>query len=279
METNENESKNAKIQINNLVNNEETQIESKIDNEIQDKIDDKMENNIQQSNSFIKSQASNEEQMEALKQNFKKNILFYFVVVLSCFIFTKYNRKEDTIFIQTIYFFKLIITFIICMMCGHTIHWVSHNINTLNYLNNCDNLLTRNKYINGIATFMCKIMDFHSVTHHDTSINKRFKNVLFEFLNNFLVQSVFIVWFIQNILEFKIVLLWGLLYATLHNINYLFIKPTIHRDHHMKPTTNYGIDITDILFNTKYDWNDIENYNHYSINVVIFTFLMIYFKL
>ena len=134
----------------------------------------------QQINNAIKHVASNEEQMDALKQNLKKNTIFYFLVILVCFIFTKYNRKEgDSVVRQIIYFFKLIITFIICMICGHTIHWVSHNINTLDYLNSCDNLLTRNKYINSIATFMCKIMDFHSVTHHDSSINKKFKNILF----------------------------------------------------------------------------------------------------
>ena len=52
-----------------------------------------------------------------------------------------------------------------------------------------------------------------------------------------------------------------------------------HINHHKNPDTNYGIEIYDILFNTK-NKNDVsvENYNHYSINLIIITILycMIY---
>ena len=43
--------------------------------------------------------------------------------------------------------------------------------------------------------------------------------------------------------------------------------------HHLDKTSNYGIDIWDILFGTKYndDPNEIESINHYSINLIILT--------
>lgn len=48
--------------------------------------------------------------------------------------------------------------------------------------------------------------------------------------------------------------------------------------HHLDKHTNYGIDIWDIMFNTKYqgDNTDIENINHYSINVVIISAILVY---
>ena len=75
----------------------------------------------------------------------------------------------------------------------------------------------------------------------------------------------------------RVILLWALMYATAHNINYLFLKPTVHRDHHLHEDTNYGLDIADIIFDTKYDLTDIEDYNHISINLIVITAIMVYF--
>lgn len=228
----------------------------------------------------VKCIASNEEQMDALKQNLKKNIIFYATVILCCLMFTKYITNEnDTTLKKFFNFSKLISSFIFSMLLGHSIHRFSHNINTVDYVNQCDNILTRNKFINNITMFFCRIIDFHSITHHDSSINKKIKNILFEFLNNVITQCVFGVWFAKYLLDFRAVLLWGLMYATTHNINYLYLRPSTHRDHHLHPSTNFGIDLTDILFNTKYNWNDIENYNHISINLIIITILIIYLKI
>jgi len=67
------------------------------------------------------------------------------------------------------------------------------------------------------------------------------------------------------------------MYASGHIINYSFIEPSTHRDHHMNEKTNYGLDLYDIIFGSKFNWNDIENYNHVAINTIIFTSLIIYF--
>ena len=53
-----------------------------------------------------------------------------------------------------------------------------------------------------------------------------------------------------------------------HIINYNIIKPKVHEEHHEDKNTNFGIDIWDILFNTKNN-SDIENFNHSIINLII----------
>jgi len=87
---------------------------------------------------------------------------------------------------------------------------------------------------------------------------------------------VILVWLYNNFIDSRVVLLWALMYASAHNINYLFIKPSVHRDHHINDHTNFGLDIADIIFDTKYDLNDIESHNHIGINLLIITMIMIY---
>jgi len=72
-------------------------------------------------------------------------------------------------------------------------------------------------------------------------------------------------------------MLCALMYATTHNINYVYLKPSVHRDHHIDNSTNFGIDIADILFDTKYNLDDIETHNHVSINLIIITLIIVYF--
>lgn len=135
-----------------------------------------------------------------------------------------------------------------------------------------------NGYIDSILTSVFRFMDFHSVTHHDSSINKQPANVCYEFMNNFFTQGgglVLFVWFCNRCIDMRVILLWALMYATAHNINYLFLKPTVHRDHHLHEDTNYGLDIADIIFDTKYDLTDIEDYNHISINLIVITAIMV----
>jgi hypothetical protein len=241
-----------------------TNLDETKSNEPVETIDEKNNNNV-----------SHETQMNALKQNFKINYPFYLTIIICCYVFA--TKQTNSYF--WLRFVKLIFTFFVSMIIGHTIHWVAHHINFENYLNSCDNILTRTPFVKNISSFICKLIDFHSITHHESKINKKHINIVGEILNNVITQSVFVVWFIQNLLDFRIVLLWSLYYATTHNINYSLLKPTTHRDHHLNHTTNYGLDVTDILFNTKYNWEDIENYNHSIINLIAITSLILYLKI
>lgn len=88
-----------------------------------------------------------------------------------------------------------------------------------------------------------------------------------------------------------LIIFWALLYATNHNINYLFFKSKTHKFHHnsdMKKNgaynknktkiINYGIDTIDILFNTKHKHDIVENFNHSMINIIILTIIIILIK-
>jgi hypothetical protein len=77
-------------------------------------------------------------------------------------------------------------------------------------------------------------------------------------------------------------MLWALFYATVHNINYNITHPIEHKNHHIDPQTNYGIDIVDIILNTKYNTTNsskpisIEDHNHAAINIILITIYLIW---
>jgi hypothetical protein len=286
---NENNSDNESTKIHSESINNDEFIE-KITDKIVDKLKTKLNsNNYNKTSSDVFKEMINtpsgaetvsyEEQVNALQISLWKNKYFYIIALLCCFILASLEINQgDNIYKRGYLVVRSIYSLVFAMLAGHTIHWLSHHVNCNEYLDSCDNLLTNNKYIRTVLNAYADVIDFHSITHHDSSINKRWYNILYEMGNNFLTQSVAIVWLIQR-LDFKVILLWGLMYATVHNINYLYLKPTTHRDHHAKATTNYGIDVTDILFNTKYNWNDIETHNHAGINLLIITLFISLFYL
>ena len=143
-----------------------------------------------------------------------------------------------------------------------------------------DNIFTRNKYINCIALNLISFGEFHSTTHHDTAINKQFKNIILEFINNAATQGVLLILvkYALNLVDNRVILLWAFFYATVHNINYSIVKPTTHIEHHINDKTNYGIDIWDIIIGSKYDWNNIETHNHTAINLIVITAVIIFFS-
>jgi hypothetical protein len=210
-------------------------------------------------------------QLNALFQSIKQNYI-YFIAVFFCLYKFKQNKKYNSSYIQ------LFGSFIAIATIGHITHLISHHINcTELYKNlNLDNLVTRNYYSNKILNFICNFLDFHDQTHHDLDVNKQFKNIVYEFCNNLVTQGLAIALFIK-FMDIRVILLWAFMYASVHNINYLYVKPSTHRDHHINPHTNYGIDFMDIILNTKYDWNDIEEHNHMAINLLIISYVISYF--
>ena len=205
-------------------------------------------------------------QLDVLVNSLYKNYLF-FMSVLICLYKFKQNPNYNTSYIG------LIVSFFIMSIFGYFSHYVSHHINFANYCKNTDNIFINNKYSGPIVKNIIKFLDFHDTIHHDTSINKQVINIIYEFINNVFLQGLAIVIFIK-IIDIRVAILWAFMYATIHNINFLFIHPTTHRDHHINNHTNYGIDFCDILFNSKYDWNDIEIYNHGAINIIVITYII-----
>jgi len=208
----------------------------------------------------------------AFKESIKNNKWFY-LTLLSCFYMFKQSSPNDTSYIL------LIISYIFILIFGHISHRLSHNINFTKMYNRFKNN-NINPRIDGYLLQFCRFLDFHSTTHHDTTINKQPANILYEFFNNVITQGGAIIIFVKLVnyfIDFRVVILWALMYATTHNINYVFLKPSTHRDHHIDDNTNFGIDIADILFDTKYNLDDIETHNHVSINLIIITLLIVYF--
>ncbi len=190
-----------------------------------------------------------------------------------------------------------IISFLAAILLGYIVHYVSHAYDFEKLYNNSSWPLI--KYIKSkpkvdkvIRKFILYTLDFHDKIHHNSSINRTPFNITMEFLQNIFMEGGILILFSTktnlsiNILGGKfrfnraILLLWGLIYASVHNINYRFFENSQHRNHHIDPKTNYALDILDILFDTKYDINNIENINFdWGINMVIITFFIIYFKI
>jgi hypothetical protein len=207
---------------------------------------------------------------DPLYQSIIKNYIFYITSFICLFIISKYSK---------INLFSTIITFIIASFLGFVIHFVSHAIKLEESYIKQNNYIRRNKYLNNIVIWLCQLLDFHETIHHDSSVNKTQKYMIYEFILNFVTQCGFVMFtcYIAKRMNQYAFLLWGLMYCSVHIINYNIVKSKVHEKHHFNKNTNYGIDIWDILFATKYDNdnNDIELINHYSINIVVITAIIL----
>lgn len=198
------------------------------------------------------------------------NNFFYISLGLSFFFLSKYTNTS----ILLLWF-----GFLTTSLFGWSLHWLSHHLSFRNQFNRQDNIFTSNTFLHKSIEIITSILDFHDSIHHNTTINKTHINTIYEFLNNIFVQSGFIVlWkFVLSHIPYSICIYWGLLYASIHIINYNYIKPIEHKEHHINKFTNYGMDLWDILFGTKYNYEHIENYNHGVINILIITLILIYY--
>jgi len=215
-------------------------------------------------------QYSNEPILKSLKLNY----IYFITQIISVLAIT---IASETNFIWGI------ITIIQISFLGYFVHYLSHHVNFLELYDkyNNNNLITKNKYINYLLRLYCKSIDFHDITHHDSDINKTVDNVIIEFIMNFFMQAgwFLIVMFVIKNLNYYVVLLWGIFYPSFHLINYAYIRSQTHVNHHANKMSNYGIDFWDLIFYTKYndDYEEIENINHYSINLIILTVFIVLF--
>ena len=207
---------------------------------------------------------------DPVANSFKLNYQFYLTLLICVFLISKYSETS---------FVWGMITIVFVSAAGYFSHYVSHRINALSLFQKLDNenYITKNEYVKtGIETF-CKLIDFHDQIHHDTNINKKWENIAIEFAMNFYVQAgaFLLVVYAARHLNLYIITLWGLMYATIHNINYDITPSATHMLHHTDKMTNYGIDIWDVVFNTKYEGDvsseALENINHYAINTAVIT--------
>ena len=160
---------------------------------------------------------------------------------------------------------------------GYINHIISHAISFTDLLNQYI-IITEDTFFKKILIKITSFLDFHRNIHHDTTINKQPHNIVYEFINNFIVQGVlpYLLFEFFKLLDSRVCFLWGFFYASVHNINYFYTKPKTHTQHHIDCHKNYGIDIFDIIFGSKYDTNEIENMNHMGINLIICAFIIVY---
>lgn len=205
-----------------------------------------------------------------LYEHFLKNIPFY--IVLSYCLYLISGKS-----FCSINYIRCIFSWIFIGMLGYFTHVISHNVDLRKIYNMFDNVFTRNEYYNKAFDTILKVYEFHDESHHNLEINKEPLNIFYEFITNIYTQGLWFILLVEfvKLIDTKVVLLWCFMYATIHNINYNIVHPSVHRDHHKDCHTNYGIDVMDILFNTKYDKNDIENFNHVSINLLILTSIIV----
>ena len=212
-------------------------------------------------------------QKQAIYKNLTQNYIFYIVLLGCLYAFTKCNYNKSS-------FILALVSIVFITFYGYIVHFVSHFMGTMvsDMYKTYDNIFTRNKYVNCIINNFIYFMEFHANTHHDTDINKQYKNIALEFINNVVTQGgiLIILKFALGLIDNRVILLWAFLYATVHNINYNIVKPTTHKEHHIDDTTNYGIDIWYIIVGSKYDWNNIETHNHMAINMAFITGCIIY---
>jgi hypothetical protein len=218
-----------------------------------------------------KKKKKSSKQQKTFYKSIFYNYIFYTTLLLCLYKFTLCKSNKSS-------YLQLIVSFIFAGLVGYLVHYISHQVNFTKICkrNKHDNLFMRNPYIYKMFLSFAEFGDFHSKTHHDSSINKKWDNIFWEFANNLFTQGWFIVLIIK-LIDIKVLLLWSILYSSAHQINYSIFPPSTHRDHHTDPLTNYGGDILDIAFNTKYDMNDIEIHNHTAINLIIITYLICYF--
>tara|TARA_Y100001980_G_C14525334_1_gene300804 strand:+ start:313 stop:960 length:648 start_codon:yes stop_codon:yes gene_type:complete len=208
---------------------------------------------------------------DLLIKNLTINSIFYIVLFICIFLIAGSNNHN---------FYTSFMSFVFITFFGYILHVFSHVIDFRNLLNIKHNFI-QNKYFKYSYNNFVKLIEFHSIEHHNSKDNKSCINIAKEACNNLFFQGVglylFVV-FIKN-LDTSIFLIWAILYTSIHLINYNLFPCEEHINHHKDPNTNYGIEIYDILFNTK-NKTDIlvENYNHYSINLIIITIFYLIIK-
>lgn len=207
---------------------------------------------------------------EPIVQSLYLNYPFY-LSLLVCVLLIAHCSKSS--------FFWAIVTIIFISAAGYLSHYISHHINASELFEKYEHHVP--VIMRSFIRYFCKLIDFHDEIHHDTSINKELPNMATEFALNFYVQAgaFLIVFYIIQQMNLYVITLWGFMYATIHNINYVLYPSNTHILHHVNKTTNYGIDIWDIVFNTKFDGDmsidKLENINHYAINTIILTVIML----
>ena len=218
--------------------------------------------------------------LERAKNSFFANWPFWLSTFLSLILIKNYTSSS---------YIDVFITFIANMYLGYDLHRQTHKRDFTKFYENMNAKYIRNNltYLDSFIKYFVYFADFHDKIHHDTRINKKYINITLEVIQNLLSEglaAVIIVYLLQPKITiynyiFKphipTLCFWAILYTTVNNINYEIIHPTEHINHHLNPNTNFGIDILDIIFDTKYEEEGFELMHHAVINIIIIAICII----
>lgn len=179
----------------------------------------------------------------------------------------------------------------LAMLVGYIVHYLSHSYDVIALYESSFfyDYIKQFRYIDKyLKYYFMYTFDFHDKIHHNTAINKQPLHIIIECIQNIMTQGGILAILSKYVslhigtyafrINPYIVMLWACLYTTVHHINYPILSNIQHEQHHINNKTNYGIDVLDILFDTKYDVEDIEDINHSCINLVIITLIFFYLK-
>jgi len=205
-------------------------------------------------------------QKRAILQSLWQNMPFYFVL-MACMYWLSQGKS----------YLLTLLTVVLVSLYSFGMHYLSHHLLVMQWYNRYDNMITRSPLVGGFFKLLFQFTDSHATIHHDSSVNKRWYNILLEFINNAVSQGGMLIalkYLLQKA-DSNAILFWALFYATVHNINYRLVNPEVHKQHHVDPTSNQFMDLWDIIVGTKYDWTTIESHNHTIINAILITALIV----
>ena len=185
--------------------------------------------------------------LEHIIESFKINYKMWIVFILSCILLSpNFN------------IFKGIIIYMVCMLQAYWAHRVAHHY---------------------LFFFFNRAHIYH---HENTDPMSHIVQVCIE------ISAVYLPFFMMYLLDFKddifpldpyIFIMFSFFYTSVHNINYgqLHVNE-VHYKHHLNYEVNYGPDICDIIFKTKYPIDSIENTDHYIPNIIVSTIIALLCK-
>jgi hypothetical protein len=252
--------------------------------------------NINNTEKIKRTVIKNKQKCNMLYESLKKNYLFMICIIIQIFAFAILYPSNPTFGI-IINIILGIITFIIGTIIGYYVHVLSHLLDFKEIFDTCyESSYTFGHLLRKIPTpimwLLHKIIylfDFHDKIHHNTNINSKWNNIIIEIIMNLYTEGIALIILLKIFdfgvqlrgytfkLNYPILFAWSILYTTIHNINYNIITPICHIQHHIDKNTNFGIDLMDIIFETKYDTNS-EEMNHAALNVIFIMIFIIFIK-
>ena len=234
------------------------------------------------------------DRMKYFGKNLKKNMVFWISFAVAIIIISILYGGQSNFLKNSL---TGCISVMVAMLIGYVVHLIAH---LMDYEKAYDDLVNNNKNFLGkfsesfhkfIKILIRYTFGFHDVIHHNSSINKKWYNIIIEGIQNLFMEGGFLIVFSiltdfgiklgKEIykLNHSVILLWALLYTTVHLINYRIVHPNAHINHHMDYYKNLSLtDFFDLFFGTKYNKEDIQDLKHFTFNVIVICILIIFLK-